>query len=48
MATETSKVTVSRIIQTIFGLLLLPALVLFLSGNWFWVEGWIFGLWFMG
>ena len=47
MATETSKVTLIRIIQTIFGLLLLPALVLFLSGNWLWVEGWVFGLWFI-
>lgn len=24
-----------------------PALILFLSGNWFWIEGWIFGLWFV-
>jgi len=47
MTTENSKVTVIRIIQTIFGLLLLPALVLFLSGNWLWFEGWIFGLWFI-
>ena len=24
----------------------LPALVLWLSGNWRWVEGWLFGVWF--
>ncbi len=24
-----------------------PALILFLSGNWFWLEGWIFGIWFV-
>ena len=24
-----------------------PALILFLSGNWFWIEGWIFGIWFV-
>ena len=22
-------------------------IILFLSGNWFWVEGWLFGLWFI-
>ncbi len=27
--------------------LCLAALVLWLSGNWRWVEGWIFGVWFM-
>ena len=26
----------------------LPALILWLSGDWRWVEGWIFGIWFAG
>ena len=36
-----------KITLTIFYLLLFPALILFLSGDWFWIEGWIFGVWFM-
>ncbi len=28
-------------------LLGIPALFLFLSGDWFWVEGWLFCLWYM-
>ena len=28
-------------------LLLWPTLVLWLSGDWFWVEGWMFGVWFV-
>ena len=36
-----------KITLTIFYLLLFPVLILFLSGDWFWIEGWIFGVWFM-
>lgn len=38
---------ISKIIFTFFYILLYPALLLFLSGDWFWVEGWIFDIWFI-
>jgi protein-S-isoprenylcysteine O-methyltransferase Ste14 len=47
MATENNRLTVGKIIFTIIYLLIFPALVLFLSGDWLWVEGWIFGIWFL-
>lgn len=28
-------------------ILMFPAVLLFLSGDWFWVEGWIFSIWFV-
>ena len=42
MASENSK-----LISQIIFILLWPTALLFLSGNWFWVEGWIFGIWFV-
>lgn len=42
MAFENNKLSV----QIIF-ILIWPALLLFLSGNWFWVEGYVFGIWFV-
>ncbi len=47
MKTENSKLTLIKIIFTFIYILLFPALLLFLSGNWFWVEGWIFSVWFI-
>ena len=46
MARENSDVLTGKIVLSMIFLLLCPALVLFLSGDWFWVEGWIFGIWF--
>ncbi|MFB3895793.1 MAG: isoprenylcysteine carboxylmethyltransferase family protein [bacterium] len=31
----------------IFNLILYPGIILFLSGDWYWLEGWIFALWFI-
>lgn len=47
MTTENNKLTVGRFIfSSIITILLFPAVILFLSGNLFWLEGWIFSLWF--
>jgi len=27
--------------------LIFPVLILLISGNWFWIQGWIFGLWLL-
>jgi protein-S-isoprenylcysteine O-methyltransferase Ste14 len=47
MKTENSKITLIKIIFTFIYILIFPALLLFLSGDWFWVEGWIFSIWFI-
>jgi protein-S-isoprenylcysteine O-methyltransferase Ste14 len=47
MTTENKKMTVGRFIfSSIITILIFPAVILFLSGNWLWLEGWIFSLWF--
>jgi protein-S-isoprenylcysteine O-methyltransferase Ste14 len=38
--------SIPKIIFTLLYILLYPTLLLFLSGDWFWMEGWIFSIWF--
>lgn len=47
MASESSKIAKSKIIFTVIYLLIWPALLLFLSKDWLWLEGWIFNIWFI-
>ena len=47
MTNEKSTSTVSLILFTIIVCLLFPAFILFLAGDWFWIEGWIFSIWFL-
>ncbi|MCU0532295.1 MAG: isoprenylcysteine carboxylmethyltransferase family protein [Hydrococcus sp. Prado102] len=47
MTVEIDKVTTGQILISIIWMLIFPTLVLFLSGDWFWVEGWIFDIWFI-
>jgi len=47
MTTQAKKYSAGAFIASaLFTAVLCPALVLFLSGNWLWPEGWIFSLWF--
>jgi len=46
MKTEESKLSLGKTIFSLIYILIFPALLLFLSGDWFWVEGWIFSIWF--
>ena len=47
MEKANNKMTVGRFIfSSIITILIFPAVILFLSGNWLWLEGWIFSLWF--
>ena len=47
MTTETRKDSLGQmIVSTIVTVLFFPAITLGLGGNWRWVEGWIFALWF--
>jgi len=47
MVTENKKITPGQFIfSTLITILVFPAVILFASGNWLWLEGWVFGLWF--
>ena len=45
MAPATRIFTPGRIVSSLFNLLLYPALLFFISGDWRWTEGWIFSIW---
>lgn len=45
METESNKLSIGQIILAIGYILIVPIIVLSLSGDWLWFEGWIFGLW---
>ena len=46
MTTEIKKLTAGQLIITsTITVLFFPAVILLLSGDWHWLEGWIFGLW---
>jgi protein-S-isoprenylcysteine O-methyltransferase Ste14 len=47
MATEKNKLTAGRMILTAIYILIFPTLILFLSGDWLWIEGWLFNIWFI-
>jgi protein-S-isoprenylcysteine O-methyltransferase Ste14 len=46
MEKATNTIPVGRFIfGSIMTILIFPAVILFLSGDWLWLEGWIFSLW---
>jgi len=47
MSTENNKISIGKILFTFLYILIFPALLLFLSGDWFWTEGIIFSIWFL-
>lgn len=47
MAFENEPLTTEKIILAIFYILMCPILLLLLSGDWLWIEGWLFGIWFI-
>ena len=48
MEQATNKMSLGRFIfGAIITILIFPAVILFLSGDWLWLEGWIFSLWFV-
>jgi hypothetical protein len=46
-AAENNTVSVGQILFAIAYILIFPALILFLSGDWYWLEGWMFAVWFI-
>ncbi len=47
METEKIKLTARRLFLTAIYILIFPVLILLLSGDWHWVEGWTFNIWFL-
>jgi magnesium-transporting ATPase (P-type) len=47
MSNAKNKTSAVKLLFTFVYILISPALLLFLSGNWLWTEGLIFSLWFI-
>lgn len=47
MADPKSKITPGQMLYFILSFILFPALILGLAGNWSWIEGWVFSIWFL-
>ena len=45
---ESHKTSKIKLFLTFIYVLIFPAVLLFISGNWLWLEGWIFSIWFLG
>jgi protein-S-isoprenylcysteine O-methyltransferase Ste14 len=45
---ENPKVSSIKLFLTFIYILIFPVVLLGLSGNWFWIQGWIFSIWFLG
>jgi protein-S-isoprenylcysteine O-methyltransferase Ste14 len=45
--TEFNSLTPGKIVFTLIYILVFPTLLLSLSGDWLWAEGWIFSVWFI-
>ena len=47
MATEQRTTKLSELVfSTLTTVVIFPAVILFASGSWLWIEGWLFSLWF--
>lgn len=47
MVAQNSKVSKARFIFSIIYILMFPVLIILLSGDLFWIEGWLFNIWFV-
>ena len=47
MSNEKNNITIGKLLLAFVYILIFLALLLFLSGNWLWIEGWIFSAWFL-
>lgn len=45
---EYPKISPIKIFLTFIYILIFPVVLLCLSGNWSWIQGWIFSIWFLG
>jgi len=47
MANENHVLSPRGIIATIIYLLIFPLLIFLLAGDWLWIEGWLFTVWYI-
>ena len=47
MQTKKNATSLLKLCFTLIYILIFPALILLLSGDWLWLEGWIFSVWFI-
>ena len=45
---ENQKTSKIKLLLSFIYVLIFPAVLLFISGNWLWLQGWIFSIWFLG
>jgi protein-S-isoprenylcysteine O-methyltransferase Ste14 len=45
---ENQEISKIKLFLTFIYILIFPVVLLFISGNWLWVPGWIFSIWFIG
>jgi len=48
ISTENQKISKVTLSLTFIYVLIFPVALLFISGNWLWLGGWIFSTWFLG
>ena len=47
MTAQNNKISPGQMAFSVIWILLLPALLLALAGDWFWIQGWIFNIWYI-
>ncbi len=47
MAAQKNEVSKAMFIFSIVYILIFPILLLILAGDWFWIQGWLFNIWFI-
>ncbi|MFA9406075.1 MAG: hypothetical protein ACERKX_09700 [Anaerolineales bacterium] len=47
MSTEIHRPSIPKLLMTLLYILIFLAILLFLSGGWMWIEGWMFTAWFI-
>lgn len=47
MTAQNNKISSGQIAFSVIWISLLPVLLLVLAGDWFWIQGWIFNIWYI-
>lgn len=47
MAAQKNEVSKGMFIFSVIYILMFPVLLLILAGDWFWIQGWLFNIWFI-
>ena len=47
MTAQKIKISAAQMIFSVVWILLLPVLLFILAGDWFWIQGWLFNIWYI-